>query len=249
MSHKRTAFTLIELLVVIGIVAVLVGILVPVLSSARHASMRTVCASNLRQMGTALQAYVSSQRGFMPSIIEPFYLTNGLQNWDADPTDANAAPLSFFNVFKPWLQDPRVMVCPAAFDGYPRKGYKCTYRIAAANNGGPTSYGAEMLLTPGDPSRGSTRYNTQYLNGRKYKLLYADPFNVVPWRLTQGTGIYYLIRDIVTYDDTLKVFHRPHQGGRGISGYAKYGSFNQLRLDFSVTSENDKIADGFLNPP
>jgi len=57
MHNGRRAFTLIELLVVIGIIAVLIAILLPVVSRAREAGRRTVCASNLRQIGWGLTKY------------------------------------------------------------------------------------------------------------------------------------------------------------------------------------------------
>lgn len=63
---RRRAFTLIELLVVIGVIAVLVSILLPVLSRAREAANQVKCMSNLRQLAAAFVAYSNNNRGSFP---------------------------------------------------------------------------------------------------------------------------------------------------------------------------------------
>ena len=65
-KRPRLAFTLVELLVVIGIIAVLVGILLPALSRARESAITIQCMSNLRQFAIADQMYVNQYNWHMP---------------------------------------------------------------------------------------------------------------------------------------------------------------------------------------
>lgn len=56
--RRRKGFTLIELLVVIATIALLMGILLPVLGKARDQGRTIACRSNLKQYGIGLRMYL-----------------------------------------------------------------------------------------------------------------------------------------------------------------------------------------------
>lgn len=59
-------FSLIELLVAVAVIALLISIVLPALAAARASARRTMCLSNQRQLGLALQLYVNDQREWTP---------------------------------------------------------------------------------------------------------------------------------------------------------------------------------------
>jgi prepilin-type N-terminal cleavage/methylation domain-containing protein/prepilin-type processing-associated H-X9-DG protein len=63
---RRRGFTLIEILVVLAIIMILMGILLGTIEHARHQAYIADCASNLRQIGQALELYAGANHGNYP---------------------------------------------------------------------------------------------------------------------------------------------------------------------------------------
>jgi len=97
------AFTLVELLVVIGIIALLVAILLPALSSAREQSKRVQCMSNIRQWGIATNLYCDANKGLLP--------------YDGDDGDSSSNPVGIADDPTLWINAlPPLLSSPSYYD-------------------------------------------------------------------------------------------------------------------------------------
>ncbi len=80
--NAPSGFTLIELLVVVAIIALLVTILAPSLSRAKHITKVTVCGANMRQLGEAMFAYSQDCAGWLPCHTRRIGEGTGRNCWD-----------------------------------------------------------------------------------------------------------------------------------------------------------------------
>ena len=101
---REFAFTLIELLVVIAVIALLMGILIPVLGKAREQARRTTCMGNIRQFIIAIHAYAGDHGEYLPT---------GLSD-AREPEDEHTPILSrkIRNTLVGIIGDERALSCP-----------------------------------------------------------------------------------------------------------------------------------------
>jgi prepilin-type N-terminal cleavage/methylation domain-containing protein len=182
-APRRRGFTLVELLVVIAIIAVLIGLLLPAVQSAREAARRISCSNNLKQMGLAMHNYLSAYDKWPNS--RPFDRqspTPGRMSWAVVVLDyieeSNLANL--YDKTQAWDSPANVtagqtvinaFICPSA-PGAPRR---------------PAAAGAPAALV--GRSMGPSDYITMHRTRRRFFTANGlqDPMEDLPGTL-QATG-------------------------------------------------------------
>jgi prepilin-type N-terminal cleavage/methylation domain-containing protein len=143
-TPKKRGFTLIELLVVIAIIALLMGILLPVLSKAREAALRSACSNQLRQIGVAVATYAGNFDGALPNIIEPPPSTKPethpyVAYKDKDKVNDKLWPYRLACLYEAKIiREPKLFYCPSNRD--PGRMYKSYIE--------PTEWGTLPQTTP-----------------------------------------------------------------------------------------------------
>lgn len=188
MRYRCRAFTLVELLVVIGIIAILIGLMLPTLTRTREQANRTRCAANLRSLGQALHAYAGDNRGdyprtfFDPTKGDPdaeggdgINPGTGVRNRGADLTvkDANNDPFTVNDTFPLTPVEPHNVTASMFLL---LRGHYATPElfICPSTTAVPDTFAGHDLMTRGNftgdgpEPRGDISVNCSYG--------YADPF-------------------------------------------------------------------------
>ncbi len=244
-SLRRAAgITLVELLVVIGIIAVLMAILLPVLGRARESAHRAVCLSNIHQVATAFIGYTSDNRGSFP-----FCALAGGSPLDADwvwwQRANNRIDAIADHGIGPYLNlssNPKVLYCPSDDRSYrPRQN---------AGDPFPFSYVLNNLMTSAYnnsipyPHAGGTWGNIvgyESLVAAKITQVRQTPEKILVFdaderAIVDGSGCNYCIPNAMNYVTLLALRHDaaarkrpdvppasngeiPNKDGRGIAAF------------------------------
>jgi prepilin-type N-terminal cleavage/methylation domain-containing protein len=119
--NPRQGFTLIELLVVIAIIAILAAILFPVFARAREQARKTVCLSNLKQIGLAALMYVQDYDEQFPWLMQDDRTNNnstgfstglptGPPLWAVDLNNKRGLFMEY--AFRPFIKNDGLFGCP-----------------------------------------------------------------------------------------------------------------------------------------
>lgn len=186
--NNRGGFTLVELLVVIGIIAVLVGILLPSLQKARNSANDLVCQSNMRQFGIGIAMYTTQSKGALPqkgpdgsnTTDNYFGPSGGVKGYDDDSVWFNAIPKYLGKqTYYDMLVDDWKKARPAPFAGGPSSIFTCPLQTRPASRSTQDVFSGDgnYFMLFGEDSTGTIKNSIGTTTLKQFKFDFAYVWN------------------------------------------------------------------------
>jgi prepilin-type N-terminal cleavage/methylation domain-containing protein/prepilin-type processing-associated H-X9-DG protein len=183
--RRRKGFTLIELLVVVSVLALLASIIIPTFRSARRQAKMAACASNLKQIGVAMQGYLT-QNG------DRFPYASGMPSYGPSPLETDE-PVYIADVLSDYLSaEENVFRCPSDRPGRFNRDAPATNKSYFETERSSYEYRVGVL-----PGRWGRRRDRQLLCGKTMdevakaleRLLGPTPVNTI-WYFRDWKGFH-----------------------------------------------------------
>lgn len=199
--YSSLCFTLIELLIVIAIIAILAGMLLPVLQKTKEAAHSINCMSQTKQIASSVMLYVDNNKDYYPS-------TDYWEAWNYP------AETCWHGKVFPYIRNFNVFICTEeVYTPYPGKSTK----FAVKENSNWTVNGKMLRLTYGINSSisGYMHDSGKWMGTRKLSLV-RNPSNKV--LVGEGNGTTATLSGI----SETRWFHRGGSNFAGADGHAEY---------------------------
>jgi prepilin-type N-terminal cleavage/methylation domain-containing protein len=244
----RQGFNLIELLVVIGVIGILVALLMPALARARESARRVTCLSNVRQLATALTAYIAENDQCLPEAGS----TNSPLEAPLGPRGTGAAAWTLLGDGRYVL--PSIGGLLEKYVGRDGRMWRC-----------PSAPDDSFALVGSDPFWGHLppndfRPNYNYMAGKEWYVMasFGGPLvaqvklrewsvrNISGLRTSKATPPGHKSNQVVTFHDRASTYHSKHRRNiytwtRDEDYYASYAY-----LDGHAEGKTYRNVDGYL---
>ena len=248
--REREGFSLIELLVVMATLSLLIAILLPALSAARHQARRAACAGNLRQVGVAIHLYADDFADTIPFgppgrpvTGSNFYTVTG--NVTSLLSLEDGEPVGLGLLLKDYLShQPTVLFCPGA--DQPSEAQEQLARVGWAQAQSDFYYRhASVALLTGTPKAFHTRLSDLGRNSKGGPIaalvtdvqFLAHP-SLAPFQVKTRTSHQRAASNILFAGGHVKsVFNRDDRLTVNI-GYAPYDALERILEMFELADEH-----------